>query len=276
MKRTLLLSAVTATFAVITLNSNSSGPASNNNGNRTGGPGSLGTCASCHSGATGATGAVSLKLKSDNSPANGKYTPGATYIVNITGTHASLPEFGFQIMALKDGANTQAGTFGNLGTDKHSKTISGITLVEQQHPISKTGGGFTTEFEWTAPATGTGNVKFYGVLNAVDGTGNTSGDAVSPAFDLTLAEATNTVQELAQQQLLQLYPNPVKNRLHITTPQSGTYELIIYNMTGKVVLNQKMNVISQSVSIPVDMAAGTYILELKNNSGSNLAPFVVQ
>jgi hypothetical protein len=263
MKRTFLLFTFSAALAVITLNSNSSGPANNNNGNKTGGPGASGTCGNpgCHSGATGATGAVSLKLKSDNSPANGKYAPGQVYIVTVSGTHASLPKFGFQLMALKETANTQAGTFGNFSADNHSKVVAGITLVEQHHAIAKAGTDFKTEFEWTAPAAGTGNIKFYGILNAVNGTGSTGGDAVSPGFDLTLAEATNGINDISKQQLT-IYPNPVRQSLNLTIPHNDNYELKIYSLDGKLSFKQKLEVNTPTISLPIELVTGTYTLIL--------------
>lgn len=276
MKRTFLLIISSAILAVITLNSNSSGPANNNNGNKTGGPGASGTCgnAGCHSGATGSTGAVSLRLKADNSPANGKYAPGQVYVVTVSGTHASLPKFGFQLMALKETANTQAGTFGNFGSNNHSKALSGITIVEQHHAIAKTGTDFKTEFEWTAPVAGTGNVKFYGILNAVDGTGSTGGDAVSPSFNLTLAEATNGVNDIATQPVLSVYPNPVKGNLHINVPNNGSYKLNIYSLDGKVAVKEQVEVNSKTISLPVNLLPGTYILNVTNGTEHFTIPFI--
>lgn len=273
MKRTFLLFTLSAALAVITLNSNSSGPANNSNGNKTGGPGSSGTCGTCHSGATGATGNVSLRLKSDNTPANDKYTPGQTYIVTVSGSHASLPKFGFQLMALKDPNNTQAGTFGGF-TDQHSKTVSGIILVEQHQTLSKTGSAFTTEFEWTAPAAGTGNIKFHGILNAVNGTGGTDGDAVSPAFSKTLAEGPNAITDITADNNIRLYPNPVQDQLHVSFSQTGNYTVSVYSLDGKIIINKQVNSNTKEISMPAEMASGTYLLEVTNGQERKTIPFL--
>lgn len=273
MKRTFILFTFSAAIAALTL-SNASGPASNSNGNKTGGPGSTGTCTSCHSGASGATGSVALRLKSDNSPAGGQYKPGQTYVVTVSGAHASLPKFGFQLMALKESGNTQAGSFGNLGTNQHSATISGITLIEQHHALAKTGTEFKTEFEWTAPAAGTGNIKFYGVLNAVDGTGSTNADAVSPAFNLTLAEAANGVNDITAQPVLSVYPNPVKGALQINVTNNGSYLLKVYSLDSKLVLKEQVEVNSKTIRVPIDLVPGTYILDVTNGTERFTTPFI--
>lgn len=278
MKKALVTSIIIPAFLIVTLNSNSGGPASAGNGNKTGGPGSAGnTCASCHGGgAPGTTMNISLRKKSDNTTVGTAYNPGAIYIVKITGNHPSLTSFGFQLMALKPG-NTQAGSYANLGNNHHTKTQSGVTLVEQHHPLSKAGNELSTEFEWVAPETGTGNVTFYGVLNAVNNDGSTGGDAPGTPITLTLNESPTGIEE-AKESKLNVYPNPANDYLYIGMPTDGEYVFSVFDMTGKKVADYKLAIAAhESVRLNISaLNSGTYFLSITNDKNIQTVSFVKQ
>ncbi len=279
MGKTFILFTFLTALAIITLNSYSDGPAILGNINGTGGPGSGGgTCAGCHSGGSGVvtgTGIV-LKKKSDNSPANGKYLPGETYTLTVNGTHAN-PKFGFQLMALKQDS-TQAGTFSNLGNDKHTMVLSGVTFVEHHHTLSRTGNDYTVQFDWKAPAAGSSDVTFYGIINAVDGTGSAIGDVVSAPFNLTLAESTSHVNEFDNTLALHLYPNPARDILYISLREAGTYMLTLYNINGKVAV-QRTAALYAPGNIPlslIGLSEGNYFLNIANGDKRQTLFFLKQ
>jgi hypothetical protein len=272
MKRTFLLTTLFAGLTALTLTSNSSGPANANNGNKTGGPGATGNCSSCHSGGSGATGAIAIRKKSDNSPAD-KYTPGEKYVVTVSGAHASLSKFGFQLMAVKEAGNIQAGTFGGF-TNQHAKTVSGVELVEQHMALNKTGSAFTTEFDWTAPTAGTGNVKFYGILNAVNGDGTTNGDAVSPTFNKTLSEATNSIATINMFDV-SIYPNPINDVLNIRLGKPGSYTLNIIAINGAIVHTQSLQNATEA-AININLPAGRYFVEITDGQYKHISSIVKQ
>lgn len=279
MKRKILLTLAAGFTTIAILNSNSSGPAANNNGNRTGGPNSLGTCAGCHGGGSGNTTAtITLRKKSDNSAATSQYNAGATYIVRIEGTHPSLGGFGFQMMAVKSG-NTQAGTFTNLGSNYHVTKRNNIEYVEQHHTLSKTGNDFVAEFEWVAPVSGTGKVDFHGVLNAVNGDGNTSGDAVSNPVTLSLNESPTNI-ETVENAAVKVYPNPASDVLSIDLGNAavGTYTYSITDLNGRVVMASKINMPTQGkVTIPVAaLENGIYAISITNGTVKQSASFIKQ
>jgi hypothetical protein len=279
MKTSFLLLISISAAALITLNSNSGGPANAGSGNLTGGPGAAGNCSSCHSGATGTTMNISLRKKSDNTPVSGQYSPGAVYIVKVSGNHASLTGFGFQIMATKSN-NTQAGTFSNLGSNYHTKLQGGLTLVEHHHVLNKTGSEFVAEFDWTAPVTGTGNVSFYGALNAVNKNGSTSGDAPSPSFNMTLSENPVSVASVAKQAAIRVYPNPASDLLHVELADAASNNLsyAVFDLNGKKLIETKATATGNNqVNIPVqDLVKGVYFLRIANGAEITTIPFAKQ
>lgn len=278
MKKTITLLSVFAAITGITvLSSNSSGPATNFSGNRTGGPLSVSTCNGCHSGGpTGTTAAVSLKEKTSGIAAGGQYKPGMVYTVTVSGTHPSLNLFGFQLSALNS-TNANAGTFSNLGSNQHTHTGTGITLVEQHHTLSGSSGTFSTTFDWTAPASGTGTVSFFAALNAVNGNGNTSGDAPSAGTSLVLTEASGTGVGEMQSVIASVYPNPAVTELNIRTSvalPAGT-TATVFSIEGKSVLQLALSG-SETVADISQLQSGLYFIYLQHEGKSFNMPFMKQ
>lgn len=172
-------------------------------GDCTGASGPSGCGPGCHSSAT--TNSTVVELDSAGVPVT-SYVPGGSYTVKISasnGSTTSLPKFGFQLTVVKlAGAGTSpvdAGTWGTLPTNvrKTTPAQSGLpeTIIEQSTQITATtgtGGNGTTYVEsipWTAPATGTGPVVIYGILNEVNNNGQNSGDKYQVATAKTITEA---------------------------------------------------------------------------------------
>jgi hypothetical protein len=60
-----------------------------------------------------------------------------------------------------------------------------------------------------------------------------------------------------------VYPNPVKNKITIESDAlSGTYQLIIYDLSGREVLKQEFQVHSNRISVDIALNSGSYILTL--------------
>jgi uncharacterized protein YjdB len=160
----------------------------------------------CHNYSTTTT--VSIELDSAG-VAVSNYVGGGSYTIKIKGTNtsfSSLPYFGFQIAAINlSGAGTasatNAGTLASTGLPASCRyTAAGtmslpISVVEHSAPIiatTGTGGSGTTYVEsigWTAPVAGTGSIKLYGVVNAVNHDGSSSGDAWNNN-NITIGELT--------------------------------------------------------------------------------------
>ena len=187
------------------LQSSAGGGAFNSGADGTYASGTANGC-TCH-GATNATTSVTLELDSAGIPVT-HYVAGQSYTIKITGTNTStvsLPKFGFQVTAVKStGAGTSSATNIGLlqstglpaGLQYTTGASSGLPMAVVEHstrlsPATGTGATGTTYVEtvgWTAPATGSGTAMIYGCINAVNGTGSSSGDRWNNATPISITE----------------------------------------------------------------------------------------
>jgi hypothetical protein len=129
------------------------------------------TCTNCHS-SGGGTGNITIA----GLPAT--ITANTTYAITVTvnRTNATPMLGGFQMTAL-NASNQAAGTFSNAGP---SSTIemSGTRSYFEHNPAQFFGGGNSVEYtvDWTAPATGMGNITMYAAGLVANGNNGTSGD----------------------------------------------------------------------------------------------------
>ncbi|NCX95917.1 MAG: hypothetical protein EBX41_05825, partial [Chitinophagia bacterium] len=189
MKKHFLLLPFIAGLLYLALSSNSGGPGASSSVNGTGARGTTGC--SCHSSAADTGIRVTLTLDSAGTPVT-RYIAGRSYNITITGTNNSsstLRGFGFQFTAVNlTGAGTSsatnAGTLATTGlpTACQNTSVSGLRLIEHSARITATSGSggtgttYRTSVQWTAPSAGTGSIRLYGVLQAVDASGSTTGD----------------------------------------------------------------------------------------------------
>ncbi|HET8547446.1 MAG TPA: choice-of-anchor V domain-containing protein, partial [Bryobacteraceae bacterium] len=158
-------------------------------------PGDPTTCTQCHTGSALGT-AVQIAFTDGTT----SYTPGATKRMRVTVTD-SANRYGFQATArlVSNLANGQAGTFRPVGSqqvlceDDRPRPSSGscpasapVEFIEHSSPSTSN----TFEFEWAAPATNVGDVRFYVAANAANGNGENTGDRIHAAdFTATAAAA---------------------------------------------------------------------------------------
>ncbi len=260
--------------------------------------GTTNTCGQlgCHTASTTTT--VILELDSAGVSAS-RYAPGKSYTIKITGTNtssASLPRFGFELTVVKSsGAGTSsavnAGTLQSTGlpasvqyTGKAASLLP-FDVVEHSAPIlatSGSGGTGTTYVEsigWTAPTTGTGSVKIYGCINAVNFNNGSDGDAYNSATPLTISEIVPTaVVNVSDNMSIKAFPNPTNNNLHlqIDNAQTGDYSLQVYSLSAKVIATEHITVNgSQAVSInTANWAPGTYMVSVEKDGNRQVIPVV--
>lgn len=188
-----------------------SGGYGQNGGDDTGASGASGGC-SCHNSTTGL--GTKVELDSAGIPVT-SYHPGTAYTVKISATnnttHTTLKRFGFQLATVKaTGAGSssavQAGTWGTMPASVQNTTAAvwsggtpNFSIIEQSSAIldsgSTTGGvgsRYIESIPWTAPAAGTGSIKIYGIINAVNYNNSSSGDYAQVATPVTITEAVAT------------------------------------------------------------------------------------
>jgi hypothetical protein len=151
-------------------------------------------CTSCHSGTAlnrSTTPPADLKLANTGTAG---YEADSTYTLKVSYKESSITRFGFSITALDASKNEPAGTFTITSnrTQKRTKSVSGKTRQYVEH----TNGGTATtstnatewEFDWTAPSSNIGTIKFYVVVNATNANGRNTGDVIyAKVFDMKVA-----------------------------------------------------------------------------------------
>ena len=256
----------------VTLQSRSTGPGSSDQELQvTGAPGSTGNTGTCGNAGCHSSGAfspsASIQLL-DGTEVVTVYQPGKTYSlkVAISAGTGSPARFGFQAVSLND-ANSQSGSWGNVGSDKHPAELSGRSYVEHSFPSSNS----AFEMEWKAPDAGSGDVTFYSAGIASNNNGGTSGDGMAKTSLVVGEDISNGVVDNNRiQAKLRVVPNPVQETLslEINSQIAGMHQIRIIDVLGKVVGNVPINIQQglQMTSIPVDhLPVGLYVVQLYGN-----------
>ena len=167
----------------------------------TGSPGDGHNCTSCHGGtATTVSGLITSDI-----PAQG-YTANTTY--SITATVTGSGGKGFEVSPQDAPGNL----LGTLAAGSGSKLVGSGKYVTHNAPVG--GSTATWVFSWTAPASGTGTVTFYGAFAITENTTRLSTLVVNEAAPLS-ATATATPGTICTGQTSQLNVLP--------TGGSGSY-----------------------------------------------------
>ena len=292
MKKVYLILPAAALCAYFTLSSNINGYP----GNRTGSDGVSSTIgcggSTCHGSASSSTiAAMGIVIDSAGTPVT-HYTPGATYRVSMYGAAAataSLHKFGFQLSGVKSSDNSQAGTFvsASLPPEATISTFSGRQIVGHNTPkadsVVTLGSVYPVQVSWTAPAAGTGDVKFYGVINAVDNSTSASSADKWNTTSVTITElvdhtAVGTIDGKVQ---ISIAPNPVISTLNLelTNVTAGHYSITIYDLTGKAVATETTIVTGNSSAATLNVAniaPGMYHVVVTHNGSRYVTPIVKQ
>lgn len=220
--RTVGIASICALFFIgLGSNSNSSAPAG-----YTGSPADGKTCGTnggCHGGGT----TLDNNMITTDIPSDG-YTPGTEYNVTVTVAQAGIVKFGFSFSAQKDDGTELGSLTEGTGTSKNGKYMS--------HKPTTTSGTDSKSwaFKWTAPAKGTGDVKFYAVGNASDNMSNTTSDKIynsTATFkEKSGSEDPSSITEVTRS-TISIYPNPAQNSTWISIDKPET--LTILNLSGK-------------------------------------------
>lgn len=262
-----------ALLAFVAVNSSYKNGLFTNNGLRvTGAPGEA-TCmqSGCHSGGTQATTTTIQLFQAGTTTAVTAFTPNVQYDGKVTITAGT--RYGFQMTCLTSSNNVAAGTFATsmantaLGRDSTSRR----NYIES-NAIGSTG---VYTFKWTAPAAGTGTVKFYACGNALDANGNTSGDKATTAT-LTLTELTTTGVETNQLAGAKITPNPVISvfnfQLPISLEPEATVE--IRNLAGQVMVRLDAAAVQAGGIQGHHLTSGLYFASIKNAGQTAVIPFI--
>lgn len=234
--------------ALITLFSFSGGVT---NGQYTGSPGDgFNTCTTCHT--PGADFGAVVQITSDIPAAGFEY--GVTYEITVS-VSSSAPKHGFQVTA-EDAANMKVGTFTPGSNNQLANGGTHLTHIDDGMPDN------SWTFNWTAPETVEGNeVTFYTAVNATNDNGNTSGDQVRTAsMTYTLNDLDVVENNLLE---MSIYPNPTIDIVNVNIDDYQDAQIQISDLTGKIVLEQKLNSSSVDVS---HLSTGMYLLKVQSGN----------
>ena len=270
----LLLPAAGLLFATPALNNSAGAPAG-----RTGSPGDNNvTCAAgCHTASNPIDQTVDIDIS--NIPDSG-YIPGQTYNVTVIGNRGSFngPRIGFSLTAERLSDNQKVGTLiSGSGTQLMGWGQSHITHTSGS--INTAGNENSWSFQWTAPATGTGDVGFYAVCVFANGNGSNSGDKVLSVGPITASE-DNTVSLDEESLQPKFYPQPATDYVRLAFDQQTDWlQVRMYSSSGQLV--QQLWYSDQQGEHDVrielsDVAKGTYWVEFASERGALMKPLLVQ
>ncbi|MBT8233119.1 MAG: T9SS type A sorting domain-containing protein [Saprospiraceae bacterium] len=257
-------------FCVLALMSNRSGRGSIFGVGLTTSPGESGAyCGSvgCHfSGAF--TPEVNISLLDSDGNSVSKYVPGQTYTVSmvadVTGTPAG---YGFQIVSLKDADNSGINDWSDLTSQMQEFNINDRKYIEQNNIINSN----TIELTWVAPAEGSGSVSFYGVMNAVNGNGNSGGDGADTS-SVTIIEDVMSSNTNNNFDLVAVYPNPVESFINVRTT-NPIKEISVIDASGQIM--QRIKNPSSTIDAS-NLSSGFYILNIDFGNGENTLEKIIK
>lgn len=206
-------------------------------GARTGSPGDNSmSCTQCHSG----TALNSEDWITSNIPASG-YVPGQTYTITLNATHESQ-KFGFE---------ATVESVGGMKTGQLLITNGNETkLVNNDNAVTHTSGGTvgnngrTWNFDWVAPAEGSGMVTFYAAVNASNSNSGTSGDVIY-LTQMTAEEVNTGLYEIFHPEVT-VYPVPAVDYVNIDITNPGAVISInLFSATGALISQETIDAVGK-------------------------------
>jgi hypothetical protein len=251
--------------------SNSSGRAELAMAGNTGAPGDQSngqtpiTCQFCHNSA-----AIRVQIQIQVMDTLGtpvtEYTPSETYKIRVTNNvlMGTPTGYGFQLIPLLDKDITYAGGLQNPDDNVKISSIQFSNRTYAEH--NNVSDINTFEFEWKAPAAGSGAVTFYSAGNGVNRNGSSSGDGASHSSLKILEKIETSTHSETRNQAVVIYPNPTSDYLNIKSKApEQVYNITLLDLTGKIILNQQ-ELINQPINISM-IPAGVYTILLSLKSG---------
>ncbi|MBB6371557.1 endo-beta-N-acetylglucosaminidase H [Chryseobacterium shigense] len=214
----------------------------------------------------------------------------------------------YHIAATYDGAAMKIYINGNLDASAAATgnfTANGILYLARNYDNSRTLNGFLDEFRvWKRALTPAeilaNNCNVAGSSTGLEanwrmneGSGNGALDATTNTHFATLTNMTATnwktdvacttlsAQDIAsaKENINQAYPNPVKkgNNIHFRINDSSAGEILLYDMTGKLIISQKIDKNDIAISTQ-NLSVGTYVYKInsKENTVKSSGKMVVE
>lgn len=231
---------------------------------RTGAPGE-GNCTGCHQGNVMAGSSENQFILVGSSGVVSTYIPGETYQVGLS--MASNPaKKGMQVTVL-NATNQFVGSFAPAAGGVNFTTGGGKTYANHT-AVSATSTFPLWTWEWTAPATNVGPVKFYVATNVADNNLLNTGDVIhlsNHTFNGTVGLEENTL-ETVQNFNASFSAENNTMYLQFTALINGKNYLNLVDMSGKSVLNMDLGTSSigmnkDAIRLPEYIKNGLYVVQ---------------
>ena len=222
--------------------------------------GSLGdggaSCTDCHAGVPQNVG----DWVTSNIPEGG-YVPGETYVITAKGMHDGVSKFGFELTA-ENAAGAKKGSFAITDAARTQMTGTANSVTHTQNGTNPTGDSTMWSMDWTAPVSGSGQVRFYSSINAANGNGSTGGDVIYLTMLSVEEDITISVNENRLADQISMYPNPASSKVNLNIPEGA--EMQVFNLLGKVVEVRK-NMKAHEILDVSHLQNGLYFVQLTHN-----------
>lgn len=232
------------------------------------------TCAqtSCHADASVSPGTLVNTLTFNGG--DSVYVPGETYPVKIRISKAGIERFGFQVTVLKSSDNSYAGTL--VATDAtRTQLQNGVAPnTTRKYITHKSAGAAATStgvnewtFDWKAPATNIGNIKFYYATNATNKNNQNTGDQVFLSTFEIKPKVSTGIEEKSTEAFFNAYYSSWSKQLIVSYDNvpAGRARIELRNMEGQLIQTDEVNNSGKSaqnmeVNINSTLAKGIYLV----------------
>ena len=225
-------------------------------GGKTGSPGDGSNCTGCHAGTPQNVGGW---IRSDIP--EGGYVPGETYTITAKGMHEGVAKFGFELTA-ENAAGAKKGTFAVTDVVKTQLLGGGSSVTHTSGGNMPAGDSINWSMDWTAPDSGSGQVRFYSATNAANGNGGNSGDVIYLTMLSVEEDITISVAEHGLQHQISMYPNPASNVLNVQLPEGS--DLLLFDIQGREVERRSNVKIQETLDIS-QLQNGLYFVRVTHN-----------
>jgi hypothetical protein len=234
-------------------------------------------CSACHLGGLQDGANQHVFSVAQNGTSVGSYIPGQTYDVTLELTTGNVLE-GFQATVLDLTNDEMAGTFSTSNNGTNVIQPSGNSRQYVNHTTnSNTEGNPNWEWQWTAPATDIGPVRFYVASNIADGDWNPEDDLIFTS-QYTFGSPLGTEELVGNISGFEV-GSQVNNKvlaITLTSQQAEMMYLNLVDVSGKSVFTQILGMAmigsnEEQISLPSHLESGMYVVHffVGNNSVSS-------
>jgi hypothetical protein len=245
-------------------------------GDHSGAPGET-NCSGCHTTAPVNPDIPDLHFEVGNN--DSIYTPGNTYLVHLSIKRIGHNKFGFVCSTL-DTMNNSKGAFGVIDAINTRKyTLGGRNYFSHTPCGADSQDSISWTFNWTAPSTNAGKIKFYMSMLVANHDEALTGDTTYTKVLSLLPSAPSGVNELSSEQKAKVYPTFFKDEINIyfnSTFDNTIKELILMNRLGQVIQRKISNDTKTVLKIDKSLSGGIYFLKIKYASTSEVVKIVKQ